>query len=139
MEQISTVMPYLLATMIALLLGLQVSEWLVRQRLVGRPAPELTDLLGPEAPGAGRRVIYFHNPHCVACRAMTPRVRRLAEEHPEIATVDVQKSRAVAARLGVTFTPTLVVIQGGKITAALVGPQSERSIRALLNRQTVTA
>jgi thioredoxin-like negative regulator of GroEL len=63
---------------------------------------------------------------------MTPRVDRLREAHPEIVKVDIQQRRQVATRFGVIATPTLVVVEHGQIVSALVGPQSDRRLRALL-------
>jgi thioredoxin 1 len=130
-EQLPTILLYVLAGAAAVVAGLQVSNWLAARRLVGRPAPDLSDLLGPAASGGGRTLYYFYSARCVPCHEMTPRIDRLSAEHAGIVKVDIGSARDAAIRFGVMATPTVVVVEDGKIVTALVGPQSERRLRAL--------
>lgn len=132
MDQLNTVILYVFAGAAAIVAGLQVGAWLAARRLVGRPAPDLSDLPGFDAPATGRRVYYFFSPRCLACREMTPRVERLSTEHPEIVKIDILRSREAARRFRVTATPTTVVVENGMIVTALIGPQHDRRLRALL-------
>jgi thioredoxin 1 len=125
--------PYALGALFAVFIGAQLVFWLKTWQLVGREAPDLSPLLGgkPLLPGS-RAVVYFFSSRCPACSVMGPRVDRLAEEHPNVVKVDVPHSRALADQFGVTLTPTVMVVEEGRVTRVLVGLQSQRRLARLL-------
>lgn len=58
-----------------------------------------------------RRIVYLWAPWCMECRAMTPRIEKLAAEHdPSVVVqkISVAESPDAAARLGVMGTPTII-------------------------------
>jgi thiol-disulfide isomerase/thioredoxin len=132
MEKMLVVFPYLLAGFVAVIIGAQVTGWWVARRFVGKPAPDFSDLLGEAEARSGRAGFYFYRTRCPPCASMTPRIDRLKPEYPRLIKVDVREQREVARRFGVGATPTLIVVENGRIAAALIGDQSERRLRKVL-------
>jgi thioredoxin 1 len=131
-SELSTIIPYMLAGVAVVFIGLHLSFWLAAKRLVGHPAADVSDLLGSRLAPEGRTLLYLHSPNCGACRLMSQRIDRLARSHPSIVRVDIQREPEVAKRLGISATPALIAIENGLIAAALVGVQSERRLRKLV-------
>ena len=131
MAQITEILPYLLAGVLLAFVVMHVGIWLTTRQMIGHSAPEVADLLGDRLLPDGKTVLYFYNTDCSACLLMTPRVDRLAKQHPGVVKVNTREERELSKRLGVTATPTTSVLQDGKIVAALVGAQSERRLRKL--------
>jgi len=113
-------------------LGLQLWPFLRARRMRGRAAPALDGLVAEPERRRGRLLLYFWSPRCGMCRGMTPVIKQLAGERVDVISVNVFEQQDVARELGVMATPTLVVLQGGKVERMLLGAKSERQIRALL-------
>jgi len=113
-------------------LGLQLWPFLRARRMRGRVAPALDGLVTEPERLQGRLLLYFWSPRCGMCRGMTPVIEQLAGERGDVISVNVFEQQEVARELGVMATPTLVVLQGGKVERLLLGAKSERQIRALL-------
>jgi len=131
-SQLSTILPYMLAGVAVVIVGMHLSFWLAARRLVGHPAADVSDLLGSRLAPEGRTLLYLHSSHCGACHLMAPRIDRLARSHPSIVKVDIHQEPAVAKRLGISATPAVIAIENGTIAAALFGVQSERRLRKLV-------
>lgn len=131
MAQMSEILPYLLAGVLLAFAVLHLGIWLSTRQMIGRSAPNVADLLGERLMPTGKTVLYFHNPDCSACVVMTPRVDRLAEQHPGVVKVNTREERELSKRLGVSATPTIIALEDGKIVAAMAGTQSERRLKKL--------
>ena len=68
-------------------------------------------------------LIDFWAPWCGPCRMVGPIVEEIAEENEEIQVgkVNVDDEAALAIQFGVSSIPTLVVMDGGKPVAKVVG------------------
>ncbi|HSQ67124.1 MAG TPA: thioredoxin family protein [Polyangiaceae bacterium] len=66
-------------------------------------------------------LVYFFSPQCASCRAITPRVRELAQGNRAVFAVDVMNDMELARALGVMATPSTVEIEGGKIVGYHIG------------------
>jgi thioredoxin 1 len=124
--------PYVLLGIVLLFLAMQFVIRLGTRRLEGKPAPDVSDLLGQPVDPAHKSLFYFYSDHCPPCRTMSPRIDRLAERYPNVFKVDVGKARELATRFGITATPSMIVIDDSKIEKAMLGTQSERRLAALL-------
>jgi|GEM_PF-824642 len=87
----------------------------------GPPAPEFSDLLAAEQTGQPRYLFYFFTPRCFPCRRLAPRVDRLAAACAGIIKVDASIAPEVAERFGVTETPTLVLVEAGRMERFVIG------------------
>jgi thioredoxin 1 len=68
----------------------------------------------------GKVLLYFWQPNCEPCDAMTPMVDQIAKEYAKTLTVvkidtSVSNNRAVHDAYEINAVPTFVVIQKGKI------------------------
>jgi len=124
--------PYVLLGIIALFFAFQFAFRLGTHRLEGRPAPELSDVLGEDLDPARKALFYFYSDHCPPCRTMAPRIDRLAERYPNVFKINISQSGEIAHRFGITATPSVILVDGGKIVRAMVGTLSERRLAAML-------
>ena len=131
--------PYILLGIIFLFLGMQIAFRLGSQRMVGKPAPDVSGLLdGPYDPGR-KALFYFYGAHCPPCRTLAPRIDRLAERYPNVFKVDVSEGPELATRFGITATPTIILVEAGTIAKAMVGTLSEKRLTALMEANTTAS
>lgn len=125
-------LPYILIAFILFFTALQLRVIFATRRLKGRPAPPLDALLDESQRQQQRLLFYFFSEHCGPCRAMTPVVERLADRHPNIVKVDVERSPELARGFGVMATPTVILVQEGRIAKVAVGTVGERKLGTML-------
>jgi thioredoxin 1 len=115
---------YLLLGLLVLLVAMYGWAWLRARQSRGRVVSE--------AQGAGRRLYYFYSPHCGPCRAMTLVIDRLASRHDNVLKVDIGADTGRARAFGVAVTPTLMLVEEGRITRVILGGTSEKKLESLL-------
>ncbi len=126
--------PYVLLGIILMFPVLQAGVWLNTRRLRGRPAPQYGDLLDADtAPPGAPTLFYFYSSHCGPCRTMTPRVAAMTADFHNIVMVDIDKQDELTCRFGVSAVPSVIVVNAGRIERAMLGKQSERTLRALMS------
>ena len=83
---------------------------------------------------SGKVLVDFYATWCGPCQLLSPIVKKVAEEHPELKVlkVDVDKVGAPAAKLNVYSIPTLVLYQDGKIINTSTGYRPKESLLAFL-------
>ena len=71
---------------------------------------------------------------CGPCRALSPIVEQIAEEHPEylVAKVNIDEEPELAMRFNVVSIPTLMVMKNGQIVEQSVGARPKNKILAML-------
>jgi thioredoxin 1 len=79
-----------------------------------------------------RLLLYFWSPRCSMCRGMTPVIDKLAQEREDVISVNAAENIELARRFKVMGTPTMVLLDHGKIDKVLLGAKSEKTIRSLL-------
>lgn len=121
-------LPYVLLGIIALFIAVQIAFRLGTTRQQGKPAPEVSDLLGDRLEPGKQALFYFYSSHCPPCRIMSPRIDRLAQRFPNVFKVDVSESRELTRRFAITATPCVIVVHGGQIDRALIGTTSEKRL-----------
>jgi thioredoxin 1 len=124
-------LPLIVGVLVLVLGGLQLAVWLSTRRLEGRPAPDYADLVDPALARRDQLVFYFHSTHCGPCQQMTPVMRELAERTGNVVMVDVGADNQLGCRFGVTAVPSVVVVEDGAITHALVGRQPPKRLARL--------
>ena len=122
--------PYVLLGIIVLFFAVQMAFRLGTSRLQGKPAPDVTDLLGSRLEPGKKALFYFYSSHCPPCRTMSPRIDRLAQRFPNVFKVDVSESRELTRRFAITATPSVIVVDEGLIARAMIGTLSERRLAA---------
>ena len=76
----------------------------------------------------------FWAPWCGPCRMVVPMVEEIAKERPDIkvAKINVDENPELAARFRIMSTPTLVVMENGKIVNQAMGARPKNAILAML-------
>lgn len=85
-------------------------------------------------------VLDFYEATCAPCRALEPRLERIAEQYRRsipVYRIDVERDLAVAERLGVQSIPTVLVFRAGKEIERLDGLITEQQLRAAFERAEV--
>ena len=90
-----------------------------------------------EAPGPV--ALDFYQASCAPCRALEPRLQRVAQQYASrvpIYRVDIDRDLAVAERFGVQSIPTVLVLRAGKEVERLDGLIREADLAAAFERAT---
>jgi thioredoxin 1 len=111
-------MEWILQALIGLLLLYALLQtgllWRAR-RQKARSAPPLHEVLPEGVAPQPRMLLYFYSEHCGACRRVTPLIDELSRARDGVVKVDVRRYRDSARRFGIMVTPSLVVIDNGRI------------------------
>ncbi|MGQ0549641.1 MAG: thioredoxin family protein [Armatimonadota bacterium] len=81
----------------------------------------------------------FYQASCPPCRALEPRLERVAQEYASrvaVYRIDVDRDLPVAERFGVMSLPTVLVLKAGKEVGRLDGLITEADLRAAFDRAT---
>lgn len=106
---------------VGLILYMQIAVARRARAMQGKEVPSLPGQTGLRIGKLDHALVYFFSPQCGACRAITPRVRQLAEKNRSVFAVDVMNDMALARALGVMATPSTVEIEKGKIVGYHIG------------------
>jgi thioredoxin 1 len=90
-----------------------------------------TEVLASETPV----IVDFWAEWCGPCRAVSPILEQIAEEHaPElrVVKVNVDEEPELQQRYGILSIPTILLFKGGEPTAAAVGAQPKRMLERSL-------
>lgn len=98
----------------------------------GKHTPDLSDVLSEKQSQQQKLLIYFWSPRCSMCRSMTPIIEKLAQQREDVVSINAAENIEAARRLKVMGTPTLVLLNKGKIERVLLGAKSEKTINGLL-------
>jgi len=106
--------------------------WLSTQSIRGRHVDGLSERIPELTHSPERLLIYCYTRACPPCRSMTPIIDQLREEGYPIIKIDLGEDRGLARELGVRATPTLLLVEHGRIQHAGLGARSRRQILHLL-------
>jgi thioredoxin 1 len=123
---------YILLGIVALFILLQMVPRFISASKKGKEAPELSGRYSKAVKKKDAALFYFYSPQCGACKPMTPMIDKLAKTYRNTLKVNVAEDMDTARKFGVMGTPSVVLVDQGKITEYLVGPQPEDKIRGLL-------
>jgi thioredoxin 1 len=71
----------------------------------------------------------FWAPWCGPCRMVGPVLEKLAADHPakvSVVKINVDENQELAARFGIMSIPTVIMFDGGKVKAQLVGARGQK-------------
>jgi thioredoxin 1 len=105
---------------------------LATRAMEGRDAGPLLEVI-PELRQMDRKaLVYCHSPHCGPCRFMSPLVESLRADDYPIYTMDVADHFELARELGVRVSPTVLVVDHGRIERSVIGSRDRERLLKLL-------
>lgn len=120
---------YFVIALVAFILAMNLSVVLRAKFKKGKVVNDIGGKIG-EAMKRGERVmLYFYSPTCSACKVQTPIIDNLANGRTKIFKIDVSRDVNTALKFGVMGTPSIVVVEDGKIKEFFVGVKSENILR----------
>ncbi len=117
----STLIIALPVALVGLMVLSQVVLRLRARSYAGKPLPDLPGTWRKRLAVADRALLYFMSPQCGACRPWTARFTELRRKNPHVHVVNVAEDFDIARALGIMATPTMVVIEKGKIAGYHIG------------------
>lgn len=121
----------LLVVMVLVSVGLMQLPRLMTLRSKGSEVPDLSSWFPGQAVPQ-RVLLYFWSPTCAMCGSVTPVINAMIEEGQAALSINAAEHLDLARALHVMGTPSLVLVESGKVGKVVVGAQSEKTIRALL-------
>lgn len=104
----------------------------VSRHIRGQSVAGLAVRFPPLGIGQGRAVIYCYRSGCAPCRQMAPFMEYLSAQYPALVRLDVEAEPEIACRLGIRATPTILLVEDGKVTEVLLGTQGARTAAKFL-------
>lgn len=93
------------------------------------------DAMALHAPGSV--ALDFYQASCAPCRALEPRLERVAQQYADrllVYRVDIEHDLAVAERFGVTSIPTVLIVREGTEVERLDGLITDGDLSAAFDR-----
>ncbi len=120
---------FLLLALLTVLAGLTFQALLRAKHRREELVPPLTAVLPKGVAVRPRMLLYFYSEHCAACRTVTPLVEALHRQDDSVVKLDVRRHLMTARHLGITSTPSLVLLEHGRIAGVHVGGISEVALQ----------
>lgn len=104
------------------------------KRKVGLPIPDVNAVARRDLGTDERALFYFYGPHCRACKHMTPVVKVEDEKRNNVFAVSISEHAKLARDFGLAVTPTIVMVENGRISEIHVGALSQIRLQQLFNQ-----
>ncbi len=124
---------YVFIGIIAAFMLWQLIPLLRARQMRGRSAPNISGLLDDKQQVSSRLLIYFWSPQCGMCKGMSNIIDELKETHDNILKIDVVPNMEIAAGFGIMGTPSLALVNAGKIEKMMVGAKTKSQITKILD------
>lgn len=126
---------YVILAIFAVIVLLNFYPLIRARRMRGHAVPALDALLTDAQRNKRRIFVYFWGPSCGMCRPMSPIIDKLANERDDVIKINIAESMEMAKHFGVMATPTLAIVENGKLKNLVLGAKSESQIRALMEQK----
>jgi thioredoxin 1 len=120
---------YFVIALVAFILAMNLSVVLRAKFKKGKVVNDIGGKIGEAVKRGERVMLYFYSPTCSACKVQTPIIDNLANGRTKIFKIDVSRDVNTALKFGVMGTPSIVVVEDGKIKEFFVGVKSENILR----------
>jgi thioredoxin 1 len=123
---------YFVIALIAFIFAMNLSVVLRAKFKKGKVVNDIGGKIGEAIKRGERVMLYFYSPTCSACKVQTPIIDNLinlANGRTKIFKIDVSRDVDTALKFGVMGTPSIVVVEDGKIKEFFVGVKSENILR----------
>lgn len=123
---------YILLGIVMVFIAIRFAFLITIRRKKGQAAPDVSGKIGKAIRKGSRTLVYFFSPACPPCIQMSKIVDNVMQKYSKVYKVDVSTDSTTARKFGVLGTPSLVLIEHGKIIDFIMGPQSEKNIIEIL-------
>jgi thioredoxin-like negative regulator of GroEL len=76
--------------------------------------------------------LYCHSEYCGPCRHLTPAVDAPRRTHANLRKLDIAEGQGEVRQPGIQVTPTILLIEDGRIPKALVGANGPPALKIFL-------
>ncbi len=112
---------FLLLVSLPVMAGLtRYALYATRRRRTG-PEQPLSVVLPEGVAVRPKMLLYFYSEHCAACRSVTPLIEALHGREEGVVKLDVRRHLMTARHFGIKTTPSLVLLERGRIADIHVG------------------
>lgn len=98
----------------------------------GRSAASLHDIFPSLRDNDGRFLVYCYSPQCGPCRPMSKEVDSLIAAGEPVFKLDLTQHPEASRELGIRATPTLILIEHGRIARMVLGVKLSPYMRDML-------
>jgi thioredoxin 1 len=98
------------------------------RRAIGKKAPDFLHLLNETSDIDRPLYFYFMSNHCAMCKTMSPLIKKLQLDNPNIILINVNETPDLVRKFYVSGTPTLFAVHNGVIVDAKLGSLSEKKL-----------
>ncbi len=123
---------YLVLAILAFFAAKVLWTLLAGRQLRGRSVSDLAAIYPELAEHRGKAAVYCFSANCGPCRRLTPAIDVLRAEHPNLLKLDLADHAAEGRRLGIQATPTILLVEAGKVLKALIGAHGIWALKVLL-------
>ncbi len=102
------------------------------RRAIGRATPAFDHLLPDNADVQKTLFFYFMSNNCPMCSSMSPMIKTLQKENPNILTINVNDMPDLTRGFYIYGTPTLIAVKDRKIIRAKLGGLSEKKLQSFI-------
>lgn len=124
---------YIVLAFVGLLVVLQLYARINTWTKKGKKVTGIGGKLGKDIAGGKKYMIYFYTNSCAACKTMTPLIDKISKDFDNIHKVNLASEMEIGRKFGVMGTPSLVLVEMGRITEFILGARNESFLRKLLN------
>ena len=120
----------LLLVLLVLLVGMKLRASLSHAGVRHKdPLPALNNVFPDGISVRPRMLLYFYSEHCAACRVVTPLVEALHRRDEGVVKLDVRRHLLTARHFGIKSTPSLVLLEHGRIAGVHVGTINQLNLQ----------
>ncbi len=101
------------------------------KQVQGQDAPDIHRETGVRLQD-GKHLLYFFRSSCHACKAMTPVVDELHKEGKPVVKINTDMFFHLAREFSIMGTPSLILVDNGKITKVEIGAKSRKVMENML-------
>lgn len=100
----------------------------------GRSAESLYEIFPAIRDNGGKCLVYCFSPQCGPCRPMSKEVDGLIDSGEPVFKLDITQHPEASRELGIRATPTLVLVEDGRIARMVLGVKLAAFMRDMLHK-----
>lgn len=120
---------FLLLVLLIVFAGLKFHALYAARSRLGGPEQPLSTVFPDGVAVRPKMLLYFYSEHCAACRAVTPLIEALHKREEGVVKLDVRRHLMTARHFGIKTTPSLVLLERGRVADIHVGAINQATLQ----------